>query len=651
MRTPALAIVALLVTPAAFPQTTAQSVAKTMEQPLQNSEVTAWQIRRYVVGKVPKLVLPATAAEWTKQAGELRRRALDVAFHGWPKSWIASPPKFEDLGYVPAGAGYRLRKLRFEIVPGFQGSALLYEPLNVRGKVPAILNVNGHEQEGKAMEYIQKRCINQARQGILALNLEWIGMGELAAPENVHWNEAYLDLVGANGLGLFYLEMRRGLDYLWQLPQVDRARIGVTGLSGGGWQTIVLAALDERVAAALPNAGYLASMSLGGVEWVGDNEQSAADFNQYFDYTHLTAMRAPRPTLLIFNENDNCCFRAPRMKTFLYDDVRPFFGLYGAADNFQWYANTDPGDHNYQLDNRMHSYQFFAKHFGLPPVAKESPADADIKTREELNVVLPKDNLNLLTLARKFAGQVTRSPIPGDPTALKVWAAKERDLLRETVRYQAVDLQFPPWPVANSWGGGLKTIGYRFDFTNGLSADATWLKSITAPDDAPWTVVLDDSGKKESGTAISDRVNRGEQVIAADLLFFGDAAAPKYYYPVYDRMLALIGDRSLGLQTAQLVRIVEWLRTVSGHRAGRIEVNGSRTQAVALVAAALDPSMFSDVVVHKGLTSWREVFEKPIRYQDDPELFCLDLFKNFDLNTLTSMANPGGLGAVSAHSE
>ncbi|MGI8746394.1 MAG: alpha/beta hydrolase family protein [Bryobacteraceae bacterium] len=646
MRTPGIVVMALLVASAAYPQTTAESVARTMQQPLQNSEVTAWQIRRYVAGKVPRLVLPSSAAEWTRQSSDLRSRALEVAFHGWPKEWIDSAPKFEDLGYLPSGKGYRLRKLRFEILPGFQAVALLYEPHTLNGKVPAILNVNGHEQEGKAMEYIQKRCINQARQGILALNLEWIGMGELAAPENVHWNEAYLDMAGANGLGLFYLEMRRGLDYLWQLPQVDRARIGVTGLSGGGWQSIVLGAIDERVTAAVPDAGYLASMSLGGVELVGDNEQSATDFNSFLDYTHLTAMRAPRPTLLIFNEDDNCCFRAPRMKQFLYDAVRPFFALYGAGEKFRWYANTDPGDHNYQLDNRMQSYLFFARSFGLPPVSKESPADADIKSREELNVGLPKDNLNLLTLARKFVSQVTRSPIPTEAASLKVWAAQERDRLREIVRYHAVSLEFPPWPVANSWGGGLKTIGYRFDFGNKLSADATWLKSVVAPDSAPWTVVLDDRGKKESGAAISDRVNRGEQVMAADLLFFGDAGTPKYYYPVYDRMLALLGDRSLGMQAAQLIGIVDWLRTASGHRAGRIEVNGIRTQAVTLAAAAMDPSMFSQITIRNGLSSWREVFDKPIRYQDQPELFCLDLFKYFDLDRLTAMAHPDGAGST-----
>ena len=639
MKMPVWAAAVLCALPA-FSQTTAASVAQAMKQPLQDPEVTAWQVRRFVVQKVPRLVVPATAAEWTAQVRELRRRCLDVAFHGWPKEWIDSELKFEDLGYIPAGEGYRLRKLRFEVVPGFQSTALLYEPLHMTGKIPAILNLNRHEAEGKSMEYIQKRCINQARQGILALNLEWIGMGELAQPENVHWNEAYLDLAGANGLGLFYLEMRRGLDYLSHLAPVDHRRIGVTGLSGGGWQTIVLGALDERVTADLPDAGYLSSMSLGGVEMVGDNEQSATDFNSFLDYTHLTAMRAPRPTLLMFNENDNCCFRAPRMKGFLYDDVRPFFSLYGAADKFQWYANTDPGDHNYQLDNRMHSYNFFAKAFGMPAVLHESPADADIKSREQLDVGLPKDNLNLLTLARRFVAQIQRPPIPESPQARKAWAASETGRLKQVVRYEPVTLAFAPWPIANSWGGGLKTTSYRFDFRNGLSAVATWLKSTTVSDQAPWTIVLDDQGSRNSSAIISDRVNRGEQVLAVDLLFFGDDATPKFYYPVYDRMLSMLGSRSLGLQSAQLVGMVDWLRGKSGHREGRLEVTGPRNQAVGLVAAGIDPSMFPRIAVRNGLSSWSAVFDRPMHYQQDPELFCLDLFKHFDIDRLAAMAAP-----------
>src|SRR2546423_955524 len=82
-----------------------------------------------------------------------------------------------------------------EIVPGFFSSAVLYEPAELKGKAPAILNVNGHVGPiGKAVEYKQKRCINFAKRGMIALNLEWFGYGELAGKENDHSFAAHLDL-------------------------------------------------------------------------------------------------------------------------------------------------------------------------------------------------------------------------------------------------------------------------------------------------------------------------------------------------------------------------------------------------------------------------------------------------------------------------
>ena len=123
---------------------------------------------------------------------------------GRKNGWTAGP-KFEEVGVIETGSGYRIRKLRYEIVPGFDSAALLYEPEHMSGKIPAILNVNGHVgPPGKAVEYKQKRCINYAKHGILALNLEWFSFGELDKKGNEHWFGAHLDLVGANELGIFY---------------------------------------------------------------------------------------------------------------------------------------------------------------------------------------------------------------------------------------------------------------------------------------------------------------------------------------------------------------------------------------------------------------------------------------------------------------
>lgn len=149
---------------------------------------------------------------------------------------------------------------------------------------------------------------------MIALNLEWLGMGELSDKQNAHLLGGQLDLVGASDEGLFYLAMRRGLDYLWRDPNVDQKRIAVTGLSGGGWQTIILSSLDERVAVSMPAAGYTSlegRLALAPVPEAGDLEQNPTDLLVGQDYSTLTAIRAPRPTLEINNAEDDCCFRAP----------------------------------------------------------------------------------------------------------------------------------------------------------------------------------------------------------------------------------------------------------------------------------------------------------------------------------------------------
>ena len=74
---------------------------------------------------------------------------------------------------IETGHVYRIRKLRYEIVPGLLSTAPLYEPVAASERMPAILNVPGHEPDGTSVEYEQKRCIGFAKRGMVALDLEW----------------------------------------------------------------------------------------------------------------------------------------------------------------------------------------------------------------------------------------------------------------------------------------------------------------------------------------------------------------------------------------------------------------------------------------------------------------------------------------------
>jgi dienelactone hydrolase len=625
-------LLAMLAAAGALAQTSPQQVKPMLEQPLSTPDVVAYQLRHYLRGRIAKPVPPATREQWTAEAQRIRKRLLDdVVFHGWPRAWVEAPPKFENVGPAPGGKGYRAYKLRYEIVPGFYGAAIVYEPEIIQGRAPAIVNVNGHVGHvGKAIEYKQKRCINQARQGIISLNLEWFSYGELDQKENEHWFGAHLDLVGVNEVGLFYLAMRKGLDYLYSRPDVDLSRIGVTGLSGGGWQTILLSALDGRVAATAPVAGFSSLDSrLERPGDVGDVEQNATDLLAGQDYSHLTAMMAPRPTLLVYNAEDDCCFRAPLVKPYVFDQILPFFRLYGSEDKFAWHENFDPGDHNYQLDNRLQSYRFFAKHFGLAPVEVEAPVGGELATFEQLTVGLPADNLTILGLARQFAAKIERP----------VMSADERQAaLRRTLRYSDAEID-NTWALGSSSNKGLQTRSYRFDFRNGLSATGVWLAPLQGGVAAA-TIVLNDKGKKSSDAAVSDRVNRGERVLALDLLFTGDIAPQNPGLFSYSEMLAATGDRPLGLEAAQLISLARWLRQNSGAAKVRIETTGIRSQVVAQVAAALEPELFSEVMVSGGMRSLRHLLDAPVEYEAAADLFCLDLFKLCDLDDLAAWAAP-----------
>lgn len=634
-----------LLTQTAHSQSSPRQLTPILTEEIQSPAVSVFLLKQYLLSKAAKPPAPATAQQWQAEAKQLRDHLLnDVVFHGWPKEWVSGPARFEDLGVIP-GKGYRMRKLRYEIVPGFYSAAILYEPEAVQGKIPAILNVNGHVgPPGKAVEYKQKRCINFARQGMFALNLEWFAFGELAHKENGHWFGAHLDLVGANHLGLFYLAMRKGLDYLYDHPSIDRNRLGVTGLSGGGWQTIVLSSLDERVKAAVPVAGYSAlapKIEVRRYGDLGDLEQSATDLLNGLDYTHLTALMAPRPTLLAHNTEDDCCFRAGVVKPLLYDAIRPVFKLFGKEEFLAWHESSDPGDHNYQLDNRLQAYRFFSKHFNLSPVTHEIAVDHEIRSSEELVVGLPPDNLTIAGLARKLSQSISRQAIPSDPVARPAWMAAERDRLKALLRFKSVSIR-RPWLIAITKSKGVETKSYLFEMDNGLNANAVWVKGTGRPDNAAATLLLHDKGKVSAAVEVSDRVNRGEQVLAADLLFTGDSWKDTNPHS-YIQILHGTGERALGMVAAQLVEISRWLQRHSGGGKLRAECTGMRNQMALLVAAALSPDLFSEIVVREGIPGLSVLLERPIEFREAPELFCLDLYRRFDLASLAALAEPASI--------
>ncbi len=629
--------VVFLLSVQAAAQTRGSQLQPILEEPLISQDVVRFQLSRYLMDRVPESPSPSSSEEWTSEAQATREKLLSTILRGWPREWTQHPLNAEDRGFVShKSEGYRIRKLRFEVIPGFWIAGLLYEPASPELPAPAILNVNGHIYGmGKEIEYKQKRCINHARQGIYALNLDWLYFGELTHPENQHWFGAHLDLVGANGIGLFYLAMKKGLDYLHGHRSVDRDRIGMTGLSGGGWQTVLLSALDERVRVAVPVAGHSSLVSRiedFGPGDIGDWEQKGTDLLSEFEYTHLTALIAPRPLLQIHNAED--IFRSHRVKPGTFDALAPIWDLYGAGKHFQFHENFDPADHNYELDNRLQAYRFFAQRFGLPEVEREAPVGAELRSAADLEVGLPADNLTMLGIAKKLAARIEREQMPAGQQALRSWAGEQRRILRETLRYAPLSVD-RAWFLTGTRMKGLDTRSYRFDFDDGLSATGVLLQAIDESAAArPTSIILHDQGRAAAAEAVSARVNRGERVLAADLIFTGDVTLPGRAPERNIQALAAVGERPLGIEAAQLLALAEWLGKGSS-----LETFGPRSQIAALAAVALSPDSFSNVVNHEGMQTLADLLGAPVRHPDAPDLFCFGLLGQFDIDRLTAIAD------------
>jgi hypothetical protein len=274
-------------------------VQRLLDHEILGKSWAAAETQAFIESRVPRMPQVHSAAEWKTQADRLRRQVLEkVIFHGEAAKWRDARTHVEWLGNLEGGPGYKIKTLRYEALPGLWIPALLYEPEHLSGKVPVALALNGHAPEGKALGYKQIRCINQAKRGMIVLSPEFFGMGQLATEGFRHNRLSQIDLCGSSGVAPFYLAMQRGLDLLLALDHADRQRVAVSGLSGGGWQTIVISSLDTRVTLANPVAGYESFRDRAPrIGDVGDAEQAPCDLALFADYTHLTAMRAPRPTL------------------------------------------------------------------------------------------------------------------------------------------------------------------------------------------------------------------------------------------------------------------------------------------------------------------------------------------------------------------
>lgn len=592
--------------------------------------IAEWQ--RFCDARVPRMKSFTDAAAWQAEAERLRKEVLDkVVFRGEAARWREAQTRVEWLGTFAGGPGYRIKKLRYEALPGFWIPALLYEPERLAGKVPVIMNVNGHVgAPGKAIGYKQIRCINQAKRGMLALNVEWIGMGQLGASGYSHARMNQLDLCGTSGLAPFYLSMQRGLDLLLSLRHADPQRVAVTGVSGGGWQSIVIGALDTRVTLCNPVAGYSSLRTrMEHFKDLGDSEQTPCDLATVVDYLHLTAMLAPRAALLTYNSKDNCCFESGYALPPLLDAARPIYGLFGQANALRSHINDDPGTHNYEIDNRQAFYRmvgdtFYTGQRDFDP--REIPCDKEVKAFDELKVDLPADNQDFHTLALSLAKNL--------PRALPATALVARDRLRTLVQSRGMSLR--AMPLDQIQREGLNIARWR------LLCDSAWtVPAVEFSKGQPrrTALVLCDGGRAAAAAVAKRLLESGCRVIVLDPFGVGESIVPKKEY-LATLVVAAVGQRALGIQASQIAAVAKWAAAKDSHSTVSVVACGPRAGVWALVAAALEEKVIAGVELHDALASLKGLLDKDWTVMQAPELFCFGLLQQFDLPQLAALVAP-----------
>lgn len=375
--------------------------------------------------------------EWRARARWLRRHVL-VSNGLWPIP-ERTPLKPAFFGGIERD-NYSVEKVYFESFPGFYVTGNLYRPLDRTRRRPAILNPHGHWPHGRLQNddacSVPARCISFARQGYVAFSYDKVGfldstqVPHYPLPEQVA-EYPFLDarssdkaarsdlrdqLWGISLCGLQLWNSIRSLDFLESLPDVDAARIGCTGASGGGTQTFLLTAVDDRVRVSAP-VNMISAHSQGGCVCENPSNLRIETSN-----LEIAALTAPRPMLLVSATGD-WTVNTPTVE---YPAIREIYRLFGAEDRLEC-TQVDAG-HNFNLESREAVYRFFGRFLLRDPDAGDlTEGPFEVERAEDLLVQAGGNPLPKPVAAEDLSGQLIRQA--GDDLQ-DLWPRTESDFRR-----------------------------------------------------------------------------------------------------------------------------------------------------------------------------------------------------------------------------
>jgi len=287
-------------------------------------------------------------ADWEARAAYLREHILASAgLLPMPAKTPLHPVVFDETKHD----GYSVWKVYFESIPGFYVTGNLYRPAG-EGPFPAVISPHGHwaygRLENSATGSLPGRAINLARLGIVVFMPDMVGYNDSRQlPHTFGGPREHLWGLSLSGLQLW--NNIRGLDFLQSLPYVRKDAIGATGASGGGSQTFLLAAVDERVTVAAPV--NMISLHMQG----GCLCENIPGLRLDTTNVEIAATIAPRPLLMVSATGDWTKDTLEKE----YPAVRGIYALLDAEDRVS--AVRFEAEHNYNKDSREAMYAWMAR--------------------------------------------------------------------------------------------------------------------------------------------------------------------------------------------------------------------------------------------------------------------------------------------------
>lgn len=308
---------------------------------------------------------------WQKHAQEIRQGILDGAELS---NFIFKKPSNITIHSKKDLNGYSVENVSFQSIEGIYVTGNLYRPIGVSGKMAGILCPHGHGSDPRFKEYTQQRCATLARMGATVFTYDMIGMGD--SKQCDHKIEKALKLQIING--------KAALDFLIDLPNIDKNRIAMTGESGGGTQTFILSAIDDRIKVSVPVvmvSGYF----FGGCVCESGMPIHKRPTHQTTN-VEIAATFAPKPLLLISDGGD-WTVNTPTMEYPYIKNVYSYFGAENKVENVHL-ANEK---HDYGISKRLAAYDFLAKYLKLDL----QKVMVDGKVDESANKILSQTELQV----------------------------------------------------------------------------------------------------------------------------------------------------------------------------------------------------------------------------------------------------------------